>query len=46
MSPVILDFEGSYAQDLETLTANIKAVITTGVIDINFENRIVKGEGP
>ena len=43
--PVSLDFEGGYAQDLETLTANIKSVITTGVIGINFEDRIVKGEG-
>jgi 2-methylisocitrate lyase-like PEP mutase family enzyme len=43
--PVSLDFEGGYAQDLETLTANVKAVITTGVIGINFEDRIVKGEG-
>jgi 2-methylisocitrate lyase-like PEP mutase family enzyme len=34
-----------YAQDLETLTANIKAVIATGVIGINFEDLIAIGEG-
>ena len=41
--PVSLDFEGGYARDPETLKANIKAVIATGVIGINLEDQIVKG---
>ena len=43
--PVSLDFEGGYAQDLETLTENIKAVNVNCVISINFEDQIVKDEG-
>ena len=43
--PVSLDFEGGYARDPETLKANIKAVIATGVIGINLEDQIVKGTG-
>ena len=43
--PVSLDFEGGYARDPETLKANIKAVIATGVVGINLEDQIVKGTG-
>ena len=42
---VSLDFEGGYAQNLKTLTPNIKAVIITEIIIKNCEDRIVKGEG-
>jgi len=43
--PVSLDFEGGYARDQDTLAENIKHVIQAGVIGINFEDRIVAGEG-
>ena len=43
--PVSLDFEGGYAADRDRLRKNIELVITAGAIGINFEDRIVKGEG-
>jgi 2-methylisocitrate lyase-like PEP mutase family enzyme len=43
--PVSLDFEGGYATDPDGLSKNIELVIKSGAIGINFEDRIVKGEG-
>jgi 2-methylisocitrate lyase-like PEP mutase family enzyme len=43
--PVSLDLEGGYARDQEKLAENIRKVIGTGAIGINFEDRIVAGEG-
>ena len=43
--PVTLDFEGGYAVDGEGLATNIKSAITAGAIGINFEDRVVQGEG-
>src|SRR5262249_1157333 len=43
--PVSLDFEGGYATDPDQLRKNIDLVIKAGAIGINFEDRIVKGEG-
>lgn len=43
--PVSLDFEGGYAREQERLAENIKKVIEAGAIGINFEDRIVAGEG-
>lgn len=43
--PVTLDFEGGYATDLDTLKANVRRVIATGAIGINFEDQVVGGEG-
>lgn len=43
--PVSLDFEGGYGRDGATLRANIAQVIATGAIGINFEDRVVAGEG-
>jgi len=43
--PVSLDFEGGYAKQPENLTANASMVIKAGVVGINFEDRIVQGEG-
>ena len=43
--PVSLDFEGGYAREQDELAENIKKVIATGAIGINFEDRIVAGEG-
>jgi len=43
--PVTLDFEGGYAEDLETLKSNVGRVIDAGAIGINFEDQIIGGEG-
>lgn len=43
--PVTLDFEGGYATDLSELKENIKKVIAAGAVGINFEDRIIIGDG-
>ena len=43
--PVSLDFEGGYAREQDKLAENIKKVIEAGASGINFEDRIVAGEG-
>lgn len=43
--PVSLDFEGGYAREQVELAGNIKRVIEAGAIGINFEDRIVAGNG-
>jgi 2-methylisocitrate lyase-like PEP mutase family enzyme len=43
--PVTLDFEGGYATDIETLKGNVRRVIATGAVGINFEDQVVGGEG-
>jgi 2-methylisocitrate lyase-like PEP mutase family enzyme len=43
--PVSLDFEGGYTLDPEQLRKNIDPVIDAGAVGINFEDRVVKGEG-
>jgi 2-methylisocitrate lyase-like PEP mutase family enzyme len=43
--PVSVDFEGGYATEPDGLRENIKRVIDAGAIGINFEDRIVNGEG-
>lgn len=43
--PVSLDFEGGYSRDQVALAENIKHVIKAGAVGINFEDRIVAGEG-
>jgi 2-methylisocitrate lyase-like PEP mutase family enzyme len=43
--PVTLDFETGYATDLQGLKDNIRNVIAAGAIGINFEDRIMGGEG-
>ena len=43
--PVSLDFEGGYGREQDKLAANITKVIEAGAIGINFEDRIVAGEG-
>jgi len=43
--PVSLDFEGGYAVEPEEISKNIKPVIDSGAVGINFEDRIVDGEG-
>src|SRR5689334_1563818 len=42
--PVTLDFETGYATDLQGLKDNIRNVIATGAIGINFEDRIIESD--
>jgi 2-methylisocitrate lyase-like PEP mutase family enzyme len=43
--PVSLDFEGGYATTPDQLRENTRLVINAGAIGINFEDRIVQGNG-
>jgi 2-methylisocitrate lyase-like PEP mutase family enzyme len=43
--PVTVDFEGGYSEDDSELAGNISRLLDTGVIGINFEDRVVKGAG-
>jgi 2-methylisocitrate lyase-like PEP mutase family enzyme len=43
--PVTLDFEGGYASDAAGLAANIKQVVETGAVGINFEDQVMGGQG-
>jgi 2-methylisocitrate lyase-like PEP mutase family enzyme len=43
--PVSLDFEGGYASEPYELGRNIEQVIKAGAVGINFEDRVVRGEG-
>ena len=43
--PVTIDFEGGYAEDAETLSANLGRLAGTGAIGCNFEDQVVGGEG-
>ena len=43
--PVTVDFEGGYSEDDGELADNISRLLDTGVIGINFEDRVVKGSG-
>jgi 2-methylisocitrate lyase-like PEP mutase family enzyme len=43
--PVTVDFEGGYSENDGVLAGNISRLLDLGVIGINFEDRIVKGEG-
>jgi 2-methylisocitrate lyase-like PEP mutase family enzyme len=43
--PVSLDFEGGYTEDDGELGENVKRLLDLGVIGINFEDRVVHGEG-
>ena len=44
-APVTMDFEGGYSDDDDTLAENIARLLDTGIVGINFEDRVVKGEG-
>jgi 2-methylisocitrate lyase-like PEP mutase family enzyme len=44
-APVTVDFEGGYSEDDGELADNIARLLDTGVIGINFEDRVVKGSG-
>ncbi|MDD7910963.1 isocitrate lyase/phosphoenolpyruvate mutase family protein [Pseudovibrio exalbescens] len=43
--PVTVDFEGGYATEPAEVAQNARKMIRAGAIGINFEDRIVKGEG-
>ena len=43
--PVTADFEGGYSEDDVELADNAARLFETGVIGINFEDRVVKGAG-
>ncbi|MEE2566284.1 isocitrate lyase/PEP mutase family protein [Hyphobacterium marinum] len=43
--PVSIDFEGGYTAEPDRLAANVTRLIATGAVGINFEDRIVAGEG-
>ena len=43
--PVSVDFEGGYAVTPEEVAENVGALIDTGVIGLNLEDRIVGGKG-
>ena len=43
--PVTLDLEGGYTTEVSELKENIRRVIAAGAVGINFEDRIVGGDG-
>lgn len=43
--PLTVDFEGGYAAAPEHVAINVRRIIQAGAIGINFEDRIVRGEG-
>lgn len=43
--PVTVDFEGGYAAHPADVAANALKLIRAGAIGLNFEDRVVKGEG-
>lgn len=43
--PVTVDFEGGYAESEEDLARHVTQLLDLGVIGINFEDRVVKGQG-
>lgn len=43
--PVSVDFEGGYSDDDQQLSENVRRLIDTGAIGINFEDRVVNGQG-
>ena len=43
--PVTVDFEGGYSESEEGVAANVEQLIATGIAGINFEDRVVSGDG-
>ncbi|TRD14800.1 isocitrate lyase/PEP mutase family protein [Palleronia caenipelagi] len=43
--PVSIDFEGGYATDPEAVAENVRQILRAGAVGINFEDRVVGGEG-
>lgn len=43
--PLSVDFEGAYALAPDGVQENVAALIATGAVGMNFEDRVVQGEG-
>lgn len=43
--PVSVDFEAGYAEAADDVAANARALLETGAVGCNFEDRIVTGDG-
>ncbi len=43
--PVSIDFEGGYAAEPEAVADNVQRILQAGAVGINFEDRVVTGEG-
>jgi 2-methylisocitrate lyase-like PEP mutase family enzyme len=43
--PVSIDFEGGYSEDEAGLAENVTRLLETGIVGINFEDRVVRGDG-
>lgn len=43
--PVTIDFEGGFADSNDALKSNIKTLVATGASGLNFEDRVIGGEG-
>ncbi|MEP5152982.1 isocitrate lyase/phosphoenolpyruvate mutase family protein [Planktotalea sp.] len=43
--PLSVDFEGGYARSADEVAQNLRQIIKAGAIGINFEDRIVNGDG-
>jgi len=44
-APVSVDFEGGYSEDATGLSENVAHLLKLGVIGVNFEDRVIRGEG-
>lgn len=44
-APVTVDFEGGYSEDDAVLAENVARLLDLGIVGINFEDRVVQGEG-
>lgn len=43
--PLSVDFEGAYSAEPEGAAANVARLVEVGAVGINFEDRVVAGEG-
>jgi 2-methylisocitrate lyase-like PEP mutase family enzyme len=43
--PLTVDFEGGYAEAPAAIEANVGTILRAGAIGVNFEDRVVQGEG-
>ena len=44
-APVTVDFEGGYSEDDGKLAKNVSRLLELGVVGINFEDRVIQGDG-
>lgn len=44
-APVTVDFEGGYSEDDAVLAQNVARLLDLGIVGLNFEDRVVQGEG-